>query len=489
MLEKKKKSAEQVAESESEKKNDEGKALKKKLFAEYPNLWDKSSQDDRDAAFAFAEEYKNFLDMAKTEREFITVAVETLESLGFIPLSEAKSLKAGDKVYKSIHGKGLVAAVVGKRPAVEGFNLVGAHVDSPRLDLKPNPVFEDADLTFLKTHYYGGIKKYQWPAIPLALHGLIFRADGSPLTLCIGEAPEDPVLTITDLLPHLGADQMGRKATEVIKGEDLNILIGGLPYPDPEMAGRFKLGILQLLNDQYGLLEKDFVSAEIEIVPAGKARDVGLDRSMVGAYAHDDRVCAFPALAALLDLEKPDRTVCCLLFDKEETGSEGNTGAQSRAYENVLLEILHLAQPGATQLDHARLLENCRMLSADVTNAFDPTFASVSESRNNSYLSRGICLTKYTGSRGKSGTSDANAEFFASIIRLFAAENIPWQTGELGKVDAGGGGTIAKYLANTGMEVIDCGVPVLSMHSPFEVISKIDLYFTYLAYKTFLSKI
>jgi hypothetical protein len=276
MIDKKKKSTLPANEAEPEKKNNEGKTLKKKLFAEYPNLWDKASADDRDAAFAFAEEYKNFLDIAKTEREFVTVAVETLESLGFSPLCEFKSLKAGDKVYKSIHGKGLVAAVAGKRPVGEGINLVGAHVDSPRLDLKPNPVYEDADLTFLKTHYYGGIKKYQWPAIPLALHGLIFRADGSPLTLCIGEAPEDPVLTITDLLPHLGADQMSRKATEVIKGEDLNVLIGGLPFSDPELAGRFKLGILQLLNDQHGLLEKDFVSAEIEIVPAGKARDVGL---------------------------------------------------------------------------------------------------------------------------------------------------------------------------------------------------------------------
>ena len=325
-------------------------------------------------------------------------------------------------------------------------------------------------------------------SIPLALHGIAFRADGSPLTLCIGEDAQDPVLTITDLLPHLGAEQMSRKAPDLIKGEELNVLIGGLPYPDPDLSGRFKLGLLQLLNERYDLLEKDLVSAEIEIVPAGPARDVGLDRSMIGAYGQDDRVCAFPALAALIDMEKTERTTICMLFDKEETGSEGNTGAQSRAYENVLLELLHLQKPTATAIDQARMLEKSQMLSADVSNAFDPTFPSVSDPRNNSYLSRGICLTKYTGSRGKGGTSDANAEFFARIIRLFNSEHIPWQTGELGKVDAGGGGTIAKYMANTGMDVIDCGIPVLSMHSPFEITSKIDLYFTYLAYKTFLSK-
>lgn len=474
---------------EKTKTPDAGKELKKKLQAEFPNLWDTASQDDKDAAFDFAEEYKAFIDMAKTEREFVVVAVETLESLGYLDIAQVTSLKPGDKVYKSIRGKGLVAAVIGKKPAAEGFNLVGAHIDSPRLDLKPNPIYEDNDLTFLKTHYYGGIKKYQWAATPLALHGLVFRADGSPLTLNIGEAPEDPVLTITDLLPHLAAEQMTRKAPDIIKGEELNVLVGGIPYADPEMAGRFKLGFLQLLNEKYGLIEKDLVSAEIEIVPAGQARDVGLDRCFIGAYGQDDRVCAFPALAAITAIDKPDRTVVCMLFDKEEIGSDGNTGAQSRSYENFLLEVLHLCQPGASAMDYARLLENSRMLSADVSNAFDPTFASVSDSRNNSYLGRGISLEKYTGSRGKSGSSDANAEFFARIIRLFNDEKIPWQTGELGKVDAGGGGTIAKYMANTGMEVIDCGVSVLSMHSPLEITSKIDLYFTYLAYKVFLSKI
>ncbi|MGI6333579.1 MAG: aminopeptidase [Saccharofermentanales bacterium] len=465
-----------------------GKALKKKLQAEFPNLWDVADPADRDAAFSFAEEYKNFLNSAKTEREFVTVAIEKLESMGFSNLDQTASLAAGDKIFKNIRGKGLVAAVIGDQPIETGCNLIGAHIDSPRLDLKPNPVYEDADLTFLKTHYYGGIKKYQWPAIPLALHGVVFRADGSPLVLNIGESDQDPVLTITDLLPHLGAEQMSRKSTELIKGEELNVLAGGLPYPDPELAGRFKLHLLQLLNERYGLVEKDLITAEIEIVPAGKARDVGLDRSMIGAYGQDDRVCAFPALAALSDLNKPERTSVCMFFDKEETGSDGNTGAQSRSYENVLLQLLYLQKPDANMMEQAKMMENCQMLSADVSNAFDPTFSSVSDPRNNSYLGRGISLVKYTGSRGKGGTSDANAEFFARIVRLFDAEKIPWQTGELGKVDAGGGGTIAKYLANTGMDVIDCGIPVLSMHSPFEISSKIDLYFTYLAYKTFLAK-
>lgn len=484
----KNKKSDKVIKEQSDDQSQTGKALKKKLQVEYPNLWDVSEPADRDAAFAFAEEYKIFLDLAKTEREFVTVAVETLESLGFSDLNQTSSLTAGDKVYKNIRGKGLVAAVIGDQPIQTGCNLIGAHIDSPRLDLKPNPLYEDADLTFLKTHYYGGIKKYQWPAIPLALHGVVFRADGSPLVLNIGENDQDPVLTITDLLPHLGAEQMSRKSTELIKGEELNVLVGGLPYPDPELAGRFKLNLLQLLNEQYGLVEKDLVTAEIEIVPAGKARDVGLDRSMIGAYGQDDRACAFPALAALTDLEKPERTSVCMFFDKEETGSDGNTGAQSRSYENVLLQLLFLQKPDANVIEQVKMMENCRMLSADVSNAFDPTFASVSDPRNNSYLGRGISLVKYTGSRGKGGTSDANAEFFARIVRLFDAEKIPWQTGELGKVDAGGGGTIAKYLANTGMDVIDCGIPVLSMHSPFEISSKIDLYFTYLAYKTFLTK-
>ncbi|MEA4888301.1 MAG: aminopeptidase [Clostridiaceae bacterium] len=464
-----------------------GKNLKKKLQADFPNLWDKAAAADRELVMSFAEEYKQFITLAKTEREFVTVAVETLENMGFVTLESLDALPAGSKVYTSIRGKGLVAAVIGSKPAAGGFNLVGAHIDAPRLDLKPLPVYEDNELVYAKTHYYGGIKKYQWPAVPLALHGIIFKADGSPLTVNIGESPDDPVLTITDLLPHLGTEQMGRNAREVIRGEEMNILLGGMPYPDAELSGRFKLGILQWLQEHYGLAEKDFVSAELEVVPAGPARDVGLDGSMIGAYGQDDRVCAFPALVALTSIEKPERTVACLLFDKEETGSEGNTGAQSRAYEYALQEIFERSsEPGQSNLAFARMLSRCQMLSADVSAAFDPTFASVYDARNSSFLGHGLSMLKYVGSRGKSGTSDANGEFFSRIIRLFQAEQIPWQTGELGKVDAGGGGTIAMYLANLGMEVIDCGVPVLSMHSPFEITSKIDLYYTYLAYRAFL---
>jgi aspartyl aminopeptidase len=471
-----------------DEKADEIKALKKRLLNEYPNLWGQAGPDDKEAAFAFAEEYKRMISLAKTEREYVTVSVEALESLGFKPLDDSGPLSPGDKVYKSIRHKGLVAAVIGSQPASAGFNLLGAHIDSPRLDLKPNPVYEDSELAFFKTHYYGGIKKYQWTAIPLALHGIVIRKDGSPLTMCIGESPDDPVLTITDLLPHLGADQMSLKASEVIKGEDLNVLAGGIPYPDKETSCRFKLGLLQLLEDRFGIYEKDLVSAEIEIVPAGPARDVGLDASFIGAYGHDDRVCAFPALAALTSIEKPEKTILCLLYDKEETGSDGNTGAQSKVYEYVLMDIFMRCTPGADHLAYCKMLEKCQLLSADVVSGYDPSFASVSDSKNNNYVGRGIGLIKYVGARGKSGTNDANAEYYSRIIRVLNESQIPWQTGEMGKIDIGGGGTVAKYLANVGMEVLDCGVPVLSMHSPFEVISKIDLYFTYLAYKTFLEK-
>lgn len=473
----------------ADSKKAKAKTLQKKLLVQYPNLWDKAEEKEREEIFSFAEAYKSFLDQAKTEREYATVATETLEELGYKSLNEYSQIKPGDKVYQNIRGKAIVAAVVGSRPLTEGCNLVGAHIDAPRLDLKPNPLYEDGEMALLKTHYYGGIKKYQWAAVPLAVHGIVYRSDGSPLVLNIGENPDDPVLTITDLLPHLSSEQMSRKATEIIKGEDLNVLVGGIPYPDEDTSGRFKLGVLQLLHEKYGLKEQDFVTAEIEIVPAGKSRDVGLDRSFIGAYAQDDRVCSYTALAALTALEQPEKTAICLLFDKEEIGSDGNTGAQSRVYENFLYELLALSGQNSDRRSFHRLLENSCMLSADVTNGYDPTFASVSDSRNNSYLGRGICLIKYVGSRGKAGTSDANVEFLSRIIRLFAQEGIPWQTGEMGKVDAGGGGTVAKYLANLGMEVIDCGVPVLSMHSPFEITSKIDVYMTFQAYKVFLEKI
>ncbi|NLC84565.1 MAG: aminopeptidase [Ruminococcaceae bacterium] len=480
---------ENTSEDAKKEQQEKTKALKAKLSVEFKNIWDICNEDDRIAAYDFAEEYKKFLDIAKTEREAVITVIEAVESLGYEAIDGMEQVKPGDKVYKNIRGKGVVTAVIGSKPLTEGLNLVGAHIDAPRLDLKPIPVYEENDMVFLKTHYYGGIKKYQWAAIPLAIHGVVVLKDGSSVTITVGENADDPVLTITDLLPHLGQEQMSRKANEVIKGEDLNVLIGSLPYPDPEASGRFKLAILQLLNERYGIVEKDLVTAELEIVPAYPARDVGLDASMIGAYAQDDRVCAFTALAATCDLEAPERTSICLLFDKEEIGSEGNTGAQSRLYENFMHELLVKSGGGREPLDRQLMLENSKLLSADVTNAFDPNFASVSDPKNNSYMGKGICLAKYVGSRGKSGTSDANSEFFAEVVRAFEQNNVAWQTGEMGKVDQGGGGTIAKYLANLGMEVIDCGVPVLSMHSPFEITSKIDVYYTYLAYKAFFENI
>jgi len=476
---------EEITDKSTKKKN---KEHYKMLLADYPNLWENRSQDDFDHAFAFADEYKRFLDIGKTEREFIKTAIESVESLGFVDIAAVSSLTPGKKVYQSIKGKGLMLAVIGKMPITDGMNILGSHVDSPRLDLKPNPLYEENEMVYLKTHYYGGIKKYQWPTIPLAIHGLVIRQDGSNIFLNIGENDDDPIFYITDLLPHLGTEQMAKKATEVIRGEDLNLLIGGRPIADKDASDRFKLGILDYLHTEYGMVEKDFVSAEIEIVPAMKARDVGFDRSFVAAYGHDDKVCAFPALMAILQQERPATTSVVMLSDKEEIGSYGNSGAQSRLYENFFVELFVKSNGVYDELLYRKAIAASKMLSADVTNGFDPTFASVSDPKNSAYLARGIAMEKYVGSRGKSGTNDANSEFFSNILRVFAKNNIPWQTGELGKIDAGGGGTIAVYMANMGMEVIDCGVPVLSMHAPYEVISKIDLYFTYLAYKTFLEE-
>lgn len=478
--------SEEIADKGSHKKN---KDKYKYLLAEYPNLWESRTQDDFDHAYAMSEEYKRFLDLGKTEREFVNLTIESAEQLGYVDIASVTKLAAGQKVYQSIKGKGLMLAVIGRKPISEGMNILGSHVDSPRLDLKPNPLYEENEMAFLKTHYYGGIKKYQWPTIPLSIHGLVIRQDGSKIFLNIGENDEDPVFYITDLLPHLGQEQMVKQAKDVISGEDLNLLIGGRPIDDKDAKNRFKLGILKFLNEQYGIVEKDFVSAEIEIVPSIKARDVGFDRSFVASYGHDDRVCAFPALMALFQQERPEKTCVVMLSDKEEIGSYGNSGAQSRLYENFLVELFIKMNGVYDELLYRKTIAATKMLSADVTNGFDPTFASVSDTKNTAYMSRGIAMEKYVGSRGKSGTNDANSEFFASILMAFAKNNIPWQTGELGKIDAGGGGTIAVYLAKMGMEVIDCGVPVLSMHAPYELISKIDLYYTYLAYKTFIENL
>lgn len=475
-----------VAVPASDENNDEIKEIQDKLTLRFPSLWEVAGEDEVEAAYAFAEEYKVCLSKAKTERMFVQQSVEGLKELGFVDIATKDSLKAGDKVYSTIRNKGLMAAVVGKAPAVEGTNILGAHIDSPRADLKPIPLYEDADLALFKTHYYGGIKKYQWTTVPMALHGFAVRQDGSYVEIHLGDEPGDPVFTFNELLIHLASEQMTRVGNNIVQGEELNLLVGSKPFGTKDTKDKVKLGVLKLLNEQYGLVEADLASAEIQVVPAGAARDVGLDRSFIGGYGQDDRVCSFPALRVIMETELPQKTAVCMLTDKEEIGSDGNTGAQSRMYENFLAELFSKQNGGYDEIGFRKSIENTSMLSADVTNGFDPTFASVSDRLNQAYMGKGMNLAKYTGSRGKSGASDANSEFMAKIILLFKEHNIPWQTGEMGKVDAGGGGTIAKYMANLGMEVIDCGVPVLSMHSPFEVTHKLDVYYTYLAYKCFI---
>ena len=465
------------------------------LFAEFPNLYEKASADEIDACMNFAEEYKSFLNITKTEREFVSNTIEAAEALGFVDLESKSELKSGDKVYSSIRGKGLVLAVIGKKGISEGFNILGAHIDSPRLDLKPNPIYEDEEACYFKTHYYGGIKKYQWTTIPLAVHGVVFTKDGKKHEIVVGEKEEDPIFYITDLLPHLDDEQMKKTPNTFISGEDLNVVIGGMPLDTDDKKSKaskakYKANILKFLNDNYGISEKDFVSGEIEIVPAMKARDVGFDRAFIAAYGHDDKVCAYPALMALFDQAKPSKTCVCMLTDKEEIGSYANSGAQSVLYENFLMEIFAKMNGGNFDLlGYRKAISVSKMLSADVSNAFDPKYASVSDPRNSAYMSHGIKLEKYVGARGKSGTNEANGDFVADITRIFEKFSVFWQTGELGKVDAGGGGTISAYMAKHGMEVIDCGVPVWSMHAPYEVISKMDLYCTYLAYKSFIENI
>ncbi|MBO4242733.1 MAG: aminopeptidase [Clostridiales bacterium] len=468
-------------------------AKEKKLFAEYNNLYKDIGKDELEACMNFAEEYKTFLDISKTEREFVKNAIEAAEDIGFKDISKKKSLKAGDKVYQSIKDKGLVLAVVGKRPLTDGFNILGAHVDSPRLDLKPNPIYEDTEAVYFKTHYYGGIKKYQWTTIPLAIHGVIYTTDGVKHEITVGEKEDDPIFYITDLLPHLGNEQMKKTANEFIPGEDLNVVIGGMPLKAKGKENEkepYKAFILKYLNDNYGICEKDFVTGELEIVPAAKARDVGFDRAFIAGYGHDDRVCAYPALMATFAQEKPNKTCICMLTDKEEIGSYANSGAQSVLYENFLMEILAKTGDGSVDiLKFRKVIAASKMLSTDVSNAYDPKYSSVSDPKNSAYMSHGLKLEKYVGARGKSGTNEATGDFVAEITGIFEKNSIPWQTGELGKVDAGGGGTISAYMAKFGMSVIDAGVPVWSMHAPYEMISKIDLYYTYLAYKAFIENI
>lgn len=468
----------------------EGQLLQDRLIYNPKSAWEKTKLEEKEAAFAFAEEYKDFLNRVKTEREFVAEAEIQAKAAGFLPLEEVvqsgRQLQPGMKVYSVNRQKAIILAVIGKKNPAEGVNVIGAHIDAPRIDLKQNPVYEDNGLALLKTHYYGGIKKYQWVTIPLALHGVVIKENGETVNLALGDETDDFTFTITDLLPHLAHDQMEKKMSEGITGEGLNLLIGSIPYQDEKAENKVKLNILRLLNEKYGLVEEDFVSAELEIVPAFKAKDIGLDRGLVGAYGQDDRVCSFGAFRALLDLNEVDRTAICLLTDKEEIGSVGNTGAQSRFFENFLATICAYSSTGNYQdLVLRDCLSRSKMLSADVNSGVDPNFEGVQDKRNASYLGKGIVLQKYTGSRGKSGASDANPEYLAALRKLFNDHGIAWQTGEIGKVDQGGGGTIAQYLANLGMEVVDCGVSILAMHSPYEVTSKIDIYHNYKGNRVF----
>lgn len=455
------------------------KELKEKLFIQRKNGCSKLSAEELSACDSFCEGYKSFLDHAKTEREAVCASVEILEKNGFVPFKNGMSLKAGDKVYSNNRGKSVVMAVIGTAPIEEGVRLCAAHIDSPRLDLKQNPLYEDNDIALFKTHYYGGIKKYQWTAIPLSLHGVIVKADGESVTVRIGEDENDPVFCVSDLLPHLANEQMKRPLAQGIKGEELNIIIGSRPFRSDDVSEAVKLNIMNILFEKYGITEADFISAELEAVPAFKAKDIGFDRSMIGSYGHDDRVCAYPALIAAVDCTAPVHTTVTVLTDKEEIGSEGNTGLCSSYLEYFIYDIAE-----ALGSDGRTVLSASECLSADVNAAFDPTFPEVNERNNCAHINRGVVVTKYTGARGKSGSSDASAEFTGRVRHLLDKENIIWQTGELGKVDEGGGGTVAAYIANLNVDTIDLGVPVISMHAPFEIVSKLD---TYMAYKAFLA--
>ncbi|MDD7218875.1 MAG: aminopeptidase [Clostridia bacterium] len=456
------------------------------------NAWNSYTDMEEEELEQVAKSYRHFLNVGKTERECITQIVKEAREAGYQALdeklAEGRKLQTGDKVYIVGMKKVIALFHIGQDDITQGMNILGAHIDSPRLDIKQNPLYEDTDLAYLDTHYYGGVKKYHWVALPLAIHGVAVRKDGSVIQVNIGENEEDPVVYITDLLIHLSGKQMEKKATEVVEGENLDILIGSRPLKDvkdEEKKEAVKQNILRILKEKYNMEEEDFLSAELEIVPAGKARDCGLDRSMVAAYGQDDRVCAYTSLLAMLEIETPRKTACCLLVDKEEIGSVGATGMQSRFFENAVAELLD-SMGCYSDLALRRTLKNSSMLSSDVSAAFDPVYGEYYDKKNAAYMGRGIVLNKYTGSRGKSGSNDANAEYVAKVRRIFDSHNVAFQTAELGKVDAGGGGTIAYIAALYGMEVIDSGVAVLSMHAPWEVTSKADIYEAKKAYKAFL---
>ena len=454
------------------------------------NIYKNCNQDKINAINNFCEDYKDFISTGKTERLCVELALDQAKKNGYVSLDEVikskQKIKAGDKLYRINKNKNIILFNVGKKPLVEGLRVLGAHIDSPRLDVKQNPLYEKDEFALLDTHYYGGIKKYQWVTIPLAIHGVVCKKDGTTININIGEDELDPVVGISDLLIHLSGDQLQKPASKVIEGEDLDLTIGSIPL-DKEQKEAVKANVLKLLKDKYNFEEEDFLSSELEIVPAGKARDYGLDRSMIAGYGHDDRVCAFTSLKAVLDAKDVEYTSCCILVDKEEIGSVGATGAQSKFFEDTIAILLN-ALGFTSYLDLKEAMTNTKMLSSDVSAGFDPLFASVNDPKNAAYFNRGIVFNKYTGARGKSGSNDANPEYVAWVRKILDEEDIHFQTAELGKVDQGGGGTIAYILGNYNMNVLDAGIAVFNMHAPMEIVSKADVYEAYLAYKAFLTK-
>lgn len=459
------------------------------LEKKYNYAWNSYNENDIEKVFEISEGYKKFLSECKTERECIKEFIKIAEQNGYKDLEnlskKGEKLNPGEKVYVNNRDKTLALFVIGKKPMKEGMNILGAHVDSPRLDLKQNPLYEDTDLAFFETHYYGGIKKYQWVTLPLALHGVVIKKDGTKKDIVIGEADDEPVIGVSDLLIHLAGEQLEKKLKQGIEGEDLNILIGSIPLKDEKVKNPVKANILKILNEKYGICEEDFVSAELEVVPAGKARDYGLDKSMIMGYGQDDRICSYTSFEAMVKLENPEKTCITLLVDKEEIGSVGATGMQSKFFENAVAEVMDCSNQ-YNELNLRKALANSKMLSADVSAAYDPNYPSVMEKNNAAYFGKGLVFNKYTGARGKSGCNDANPEFIAELRQIMDENNVHWQTAELGKVDQGGGGTIAYILAHYGMDVIDCGIALQNMHAPWEVASKADIYEALKGYHAFL---
>ena len=464
--------------------SNEGKALKEKLFNLKKSGWEKLSDEELSEIFKFADEYMYYLNSSKTEKEIVQNSKEILLKNGFVDVEEKENLQPGDKVFYVNHGRSLYVAVIGEEPLTNGMRVVAAHGDSPRIDLKQNPFYEDGELAMLKTHYYGGIKKYQWTNIPLAMHGTVVKPNGEKVEISIGEREEDPVFTISDLLPHLPGEQMERKLKDGVQGEELNILMGSIPYEDDTVSERVKLNVLNLLNEKYGVTEVDFVSSEIEFVPAFKAKSLGLDYSMVGAYGQDDKVCCYTALRGILNVEHPRKTAVCILTDKEEVGFNGVTGMCTMIFETFIHELLDKKgenSPSALQ----KVFSKSKAISADVDAGYDPNYPSAFEKNNTSFMGKGLTVVKYTGARGKSGASEAPCELVAELRKIYENAGVRYQACELGKVDKGGGGTIALTLANRGMEVVDSGVPVVGMHSPYEITSKYDVYAAYKGYEAF----